>query len=48
MRKMQAVLKAKRGFRNDATYIVLGEDGRNAQGEQSERGPLEVDHCAGI
>jgi hypothetical protein len=30
------------------TYIFGGEDGCNAQGEQDERRPLEVDHCAGF
>jgi len=30
------------------TYIFGGESRRNAQGEQGERRPLEVDHCAGF
>lgn len=39
-------LKSERVAITGTTYIVLREDGCNAQGEQGERRPLEVDHCA--
>jgi hypothetical protein len=35
-------------LRRDATYIFRREGGGDAQGEQGERRPLEIDHGAGF
>jgi hypothetical protein len=45
--RSHCALGSKRGS-NDATYIFLREGSGNAQSEQGERRPLEVDHCSGL